>query len=166
MDILKCLKLLILINIVLIICSCNFDKYQTSNNSFDSFVLENWESNNKPNKIELEKIKGNNEIKKESEFEIHLDTSRKVVFLTPRSNLKGIIDFDMILTIDDSISFNIENIKSSVDTTKRRLGVVGANKIIFNSIDTLTVNGNLQVWEGTSDIMLSMEMAKIQKDKG
>lgn len=163
MVILKCPKFLVLIGVLSVI-GCNSEEYIVTDYAFDSFILENWKFSTKPDHIALEKIDKDGKLIKNEKlitFETTIDTVRNVVFIVPTPNLKGKVNFDMKLILNDSMVFNIKNIKSSRDTLVRRFSM--SKKVyVYNSIDTVMVNGRQQKG-GTADIYLSLDVAKIIK---
>ncbi|WP_346881324.1 hypothetical protein [uncultured Algibacter sp.] len=165
MDTLKCYNLLLFFCVILV--SCKRDRYYISNEPFDNISIRNWKSNAEPVKIVLEEFEANSNfnqrINVNSNFKINLDTLRNRLRLTPVSKKEGKIETDLKLTINDTLVFEISNIKTSSDTIKRTFNL-GRTFHVYNALDTINVNGNLVYGKNTGHIKLYMEMAKVQKN--
>ncbi len=148
--------------------SCGRDKYIISNDSFSSFFFSDWKISNKPKKIVLESYKANSKfnLKQETirDFEVFLDSSTNRLIITPKPIKQGKLNVDLKLIIDDSLVYQISDIKSSKDTLIRSFGV--SRKLnVFNAINEFNVNGEVYISKGngSSYIMLSSKTGKIKK---
>lgn len=155
----------LLVCFFIIILGCDNDRYTYSNESFQNIIISNWESNKKPYKIVLEKYKlntnFNQKIDEVTNFETIIDTSLNEIFISPLKKKMGKVDTDLKLTINDTLIYEISNIKSSKDTVFRKFGI-SRTFHVYNAIDTLNINGKIMIKKNTGHIYLSTKMAKMQ----
>ncbi|MCV9930831.1 hypothetical protein OIU80_00920 [Flavobacterium sp. LS1R47] len=166
MDTLKCFSL---VCIILLFTSC--DEYYKEDYSFDGIYLREWDSSICPKKIVFEKYAKNSNLKnliqKDSNFNIEGCNRSKSKFnqriFTPSTLYSGQINYDIKLIIDDSLQYEITNIKSKLDTTSFTF-TLGRKYYIDNRIYSMMVNGHkLDNKDAKNNIWIPTKIGKIIK---
>lgn len=152
------LKYISLAGLICFFTSCYRDEYIKNEESFFSIYLKEWNSTICPEKIVFEKYEKNSNFKnlidRNSDFDINsnclpkydksnkkvpISTYNDQIVLTPYIFFTGEINYDIKLTINDSLEYKIIAIQDEIDTIADR----GRKKwIIMNNIKSLVVNGH------------------------
>ncbi|OXG09017.1 hypothetical protein BC749_103176 [Flavobacterium araucananum] len=152
------LRYISLIGIICFFTSCYGDEYKKYEDSFFSINLREWNSVVCPKKIVYEKYEKNSNFKKlinsNSDFDTNINClpkydklNKKIptspyndqMTLTPYISYIGQINYDIKLTINDSLEYKITDIQDEIDTIADR----GRKKwIIMNNIKSFVVNGH------------------------
>jgi hypothetical protein len=84
---------------------------------------------------------------------------------TPDSLYKGKINYDIRIVIDDSLEYNITDVKTRKDTTKY-VFTLGRKYYIDNIIYSMIINGHQYNNESMNNITIITKLGKIiKKDK-
>ncbi|AND63539.1 hypothetical protein AX766_03520 [Flavobacterium covae] len=146
-----------------ILLSC--DNYETINDSFNSIMITNWDSDEDSLKIDFFKYKKGSNFKivesKNSDFIIENNKFLKILYLTPKFKNEGEINSDIVLTINDSLKYKFENIQSIRDTTHLSF-TLGRRYTIFYKINA-TVNNQIIKGEDSFIVLDSKSSLKIKK---
>lgn len=160
-----------LILIFQLLISCN--EYIDIDYSLQGIYLKEWNSSICPKKIVYEKYEKNTNFQKildsHSNFEIRdceneMQKYNQRLFI-PDSLYKGKINYDIRIVIDDSLEYNITDVKTRKDTTKY-VFTLGRKYYIDNIIYSMIINGHQYNNESMNNITIITKLGKIiKKDK-
>ncbi|KQB37107.1 hypothetical protein [Flavobacterium aquidurense] len=163
------LRFISVISLFYLFTSCN--EYYKNDYSFDGIYLREWNSSICPKKIVLEKyVKKSNFkklIQKDSSFNIEgcdrTNSKFNQRIFTPFNLYSGQINYDIKLIIDDSLEYEITDIKSKLDTTHFTFAL-GKKYYIDNRIYSMIINGHkLHNKDAKNNIRVPTKIAKFIK---
>jgi hypothetical protein len=164
------LKFISLEGFIFLFASCYKTEYKQSDESFHGIYLLEWNSTVCPKKIVLEKYVKKSNFKKliESDSNFDVEGCEKTAskfnqrILTPDVSYKGQINYDIKLIIDDSIVYNLTDIKDGIDTLSVRSGL--GKFLIMNNIKSIVVNGHkLDNTKAPFNIDIPTKLGKVMK---
>jgi hypothetical protein len=163
------LRFISVISFFYLFTSCN--EYYKNDYSFDGIYLREWKSSICPKKIVFEKYVKNSNleklIQKDSSFNIEgcdrINSKFNQRIFTTSVLYSGQINYDIRLNIDDSLEYEITDIKSKLDTTHFTF-TLGRKYYIDNRIYSMIINGHkLNNKDAKNNMRIPTKIAKFIK---